>query len=172
MIHLNQTEFSILVHPENVGYNRTVSFNISGSITVEAGDEWVSPVAFPLIDNNGNVRPNFDDESMYMILPNGRLTGEGTFNFGKNVPGFALAYSTWFLPSPGATGRYRLYTGVQADPNSSWQDGMQSYENTILFPDREDYVDITLHFVPVPEPASMAVLGLGAIALLRRKKKA
>jgi hypothetical protein len=92
----------------------------------------------------------------------GSLSFDGTFIDGANAGGSQSVYGTWTYT--GGTGTYANLTGsgtLAVVVDTSNPSGIE-----------DSYTTFRGNLEAVPEPASMAVLGVGALGLLRRRRKA
>lgn len=84
------------------------------------------------------------------------LGGTGTL-----IATAGLSYGTSAFPTVALTG-----SGIPGVARSIVAKG-----GSVDFPDSLFWDNVEAHAAPVPEPATFAILGIGAVALLRRKKK-
>jgi subtilisin-like proprotein convertase family protein len=162
-VNFNVAGLDGLVADVNVRFNG-LSHTFSDDIGAVIFDP--SNVGTILFDGPGaesiNVTWMFDDSGA-AALANSTANPTGTYKPGQNQWSDVFAgapagpYNTNFLAYNGTTGlgNWRLFVEdfVGGDSGS-----IQS-------------VDLIINTNPVPEPATMAVLGMGALALLRKRRK-
>jgi len=102
------------------------------------------------------------------------VTGALSTNSLVNGSRYWVALSTW--GGDGAAGSYQVgghtQNSIYNDNGTFWYSNADSgfggaYDGQNLTPEMAIYVEAA----PVPEPATMAALGMGALALIRRKRK-
>ena len=99
----------------------------------------------------------------------GTYTGTGgTFNFDYSLPTPPVTVGQGTsLTGVWSTGAFNTSTGTYANTT-----GVGTFSVTLNTTTKESGTVFTGNLEAVPEPASMAALGLGAAALLRRRRKA
>lgn len=150
----------------SVGALQSVSFH-------NLNHTWVGDLTFTLTDPSNNTVSIFKRVGAAQggLGYSWGLDGDYTFAVGgmdlwANTVDPAPAGT--YAPSDNNNGTevFTDYTGVGG--SGTWQ----LFATDSAGGDTGGFDVVTLTFEPVPEPASMAVLGLGALALLRRRKKA
>lgn len=153
----------------SVGALKSVSFtNLHHS--------WVGDLTMTLTDPNNNSvsimnRAGVGPNSTFGLSFD--LSGANSYSF---VPGTADLWANTSNPLPsGAYSPFDNNNGTEVMTNYSGVGGSGTWSLFVTDSaggDTGGFDVVTLTFTPVPEPASLAILGLGALALLRRRKKA
>ena len=168
LLHLDRTTYNMRVLPTQPGeftYERRAS--ITGSLFLTRDDAFARPIGVTLNpdgtlgDDWGVVKIHgYLTENPETQYKDGGFYGAGNYNFQERAE---IRFSLRDTVSPAWTTRsFRIFTGVR-------RSFLLPYTPDPL---RDDYVDIRINFQAVPEPASLAVLGFGALAMLRKRKKA
>lgn len=149
-----------------VDYGRSFvfSFNVYGTLTLTEEDAFASPVVVFPTGYKGRIDGSFisaEQGETASFVGAGTRTGLlGRIDLNVWDPDF-IGFND--------TRSFNLITGVGRTKNAaSWLPSSADQSSSILYtitPPRQGEP-------PVPEPASLAVLGVGALALLRRKRKA
>jgi hypothetical protein len=106
---------------------------------------------------SGRIWGHYDNSATDPLVNNGSASGNSTYS--GATPWTQLSY-TWTVAA-GNTGlviESRIYTSGGTLPGSIWIDDL-----SITAPDAATVV------LPTPEPATMALLGLGSLMFIRRK---
>ena len=96
------------------------------------------------------------------------ITGDNTFHtirIGLDSSGDA---TIWWDDTEVATLTEASMADIAAGSQAVWGDSNSSLDDGVL---EIDYVHYNTAFVPVPEPSSTALLGLGGLALILRRRK-
>jgi WD40 repeat protein len=130
-------------------FNQTIDF---GTITLNTNTLTVATISFL-------------PDTFIVNQPNGNLYGIGIRLLAND------AESNNF--SPGLTTGAAPYVGASTD---GWyrdvaNDGIFQGTDKRIFTGNPSQLGLAIKATPVPEPATMAALGLGAVAMLRRRKK-
>lgn len=122
-----------------------------------------TPSAVDILDFSGTYVGSGADGTMVYTGAGGTVTlafDGGDFSFGGD--GSAISGSWTFVSG---TGDYAIYASGSGTFGATYNpdgDSESNYSSTTVSGDLE----------PVPEPATLAALGLGALALMRRRRKA
>jgi len=157
------------------GTNALGDTTITGSISSAVWQETSGTLTFYYQVNNSSA--SLDGITKFTIDGfGGKVTDVDALNYGgTNLPitvdrqnpasvGFTFAnYPILGGAGPLAPGTSSYWLVVHSDATSYGLNSAQLIDGTVAS---------TLAYAPVPEPSSMAVMGLGAVALLRRRKKA
>ena len=150
--------------------------------------------------NEGLTYPAYDGPLVSSLDLDLHVTGPGTFSFGLNQKGTNIApdvnanISPWELLGV-SEGGFDRFGGTATNPigpdtlvlgnmfihcdgvgtvdvDLTWAGGLAEYKPTYLdnwtAMDEDDLGDLVLH--QIPEPFTMSLLGLGGLALIRRRK--
>jgi WD40 repeat protein len=128
--------------------------------TVDFGSVTMNPSTFLI------ATLSFAPDSFILNQPNGNLYGFGIRLLADDVENNNFSAGLTTGPAP--------YVGGSTD---GWyrdvaNDGIFQGTDKRIFTGNPSQLALSIKANPVPEPASMAVLGIGAAALLRRRKKA
>lgn len=147
----------------------TFDFYVTGNVSGNGLD-------YSMYDSSGNRGPTF------LLKPNGSLAyyteSSGVYN---TVANFNFATDAWQSASlvvNYATGAVSLTVGAQnanftvGSPLSSNVRELYAINRNDSLSDVVGFDNIVISNTPVPEPAGLALVGLGALGLLRRKRKA
>jgi hypothetical protein len=123
---------------------------------------------------------NGDDASMLEMVFTGNMSFLSLV-FGNDDPGFSSAGDLAVLRTYNGATLLNTFTVVMDRDDTanqsivgtgSFNRATFSYETPGLTPINLIEIVDNIEFTPVPEPATMAALGIGALALLRRRRKA
>ena len=169
LLHLDKTTYNFTLMDMQPGvFTYEQQDYIGGSLLLTRDDAYARPIGVTLNDD-GTLGDDWGVVSIYGAMTvnpvtnryDGGFYGAGNYNFSSGI--VLLRYKKTDTVSANNTSQnFRIFTGVRRDPLIPFSPD----------PQRDDYVDITINFAPVPEPASLAVLGFGALAMLRKRKKA
>jgi len=166
LINLSQT--SLVATPFG-DYPYEGPLTTKGRFTLEEGDGFARPVGFRILEdgsmNYGRPELTFVTWNDFSGFNSFIFEEEGTYELGHgngNDSGILLYFSPQRPYTQNTTERFRLFTDVQYNYEPDYRPD----------PIRDAYVDVEIRFAPVPEPASLATLGFGALAMLRKRKKA
>jgi hypothetical protein len=168
LLHLDKTTYNFNLMDTQPGvFTYEQQDYIGGSLFLTRDDAYARPIGVTLNDD-GTLGDDWGVVSIYGAMTvnpvthryDGGFYGAGNYNFSSGI--VLLRYTKTDTVSPNYTSQnFRIFTGVRRDPLVPFSPD----------PLRDDYVDIRINFAPVPEPASLAVLGFGALAMLRKRKK-
>jgi hypothetical protein len=101
----------------------------------------------------------------------GKFTGDFGFSNTAAVKVFDIAVTVSNSLAVGSVRPITLYASPQfvGSINGNWDSSVSDTNTLMAFP--QSYVANLRVVDPVPEPASMAALGLGVVALIKRRKK-
>lgn len=168
--------------PDNSAVGVSATVNVTGAVGalerisfVGLNHTWVGDMTLTLIDPSTN-------SVIFLQRPNWIGSGFGNSSdfSANNIYGFTPSSPTlWGSSGVIATGDYLTSsnngTGTEVPTNFSGVGGSglwTVFATDSAGGDTGGFESVSLTFTPVPEPATMAALGMGALALLRRRKKA
>jgi hypothetical protein len=177
---LNYDTADLIATSSTGGTIKWYKFNLADGISNGAGnyldidtissgfDTWLG-----LFDTSGTVLA-FDDDSGPGGIASGIGGGKSLLSYGLTSPTRAVSGQTYSFPNFGGKGQNgslsagTYYLAIAGGPTASFAN---NFTVTSSSTDTTSTSVINFRTNVVPEPASLAVLGLGLTALLRSKKK-
>ena len=158
--------------------NFTVNRNAGSTWAVTNQNEWYKAAFYTPLGSTGNPNGNY-----WMFATQGNSVSTSQANFGETPAGDTTPVGSYAYPSyygtydqdgnafqwsePLQSGYAPSYRGGSFQSSSVYT--LQSVYNGGAVP-TADYYDLSFRVSEVPEPASMAMLALGAISMLPRRR--